>query len=70
VYFVNGSLDPWSALGFPENHPNTPGITTFTVADGSHCTDLATLMPAGTLLGDFQAHKQFHDLATQWLAGK
>jgi hypothetical protein len=68
ILFVNGSTDPWSALGFPDDHPNAPGITTYTVQRGSHCEDLQTLVPGGSLVGVFEVHKAFHDLADKWLA--
>jgi pimeloyl-ACP methyl ester carboxylesterase len=64
VLFTTGSLDPWSVLSF-ENEDPPAGLTTLTVATGSHCEDLQNLMP-GLVLGVFKAHKQFWDLATQW----
>ncbi len=64
VMFVNGSQDPWSALSFTDS--TAPGgMTTFTVATGSHCEDLQNLTP-DLVLGVFKAHKLFHDLAVQW----
>ncbi len=64
VLFVNGSQDPWSALSFTDS--TAPGgMTTFTVATGSHCEDLQNLTP-DLVLGVFKAHKLFHDLAVQW----
>ena len=65
VYFVNGSLDPWSSLSFTDG--STPaGLTPFVVATGSHCEDLQNLT-TDMVLGVFKAHKQFHDLAVSWL---
>ncbi len=64
VLFVTGSLDPWSVLSFEDADP-PPGLTTLTVATGSHCEDLQNLTP-DLVLGVFKAHKEFWDLATQW----
>jgi hypothetical protein len=67
VFFVNGSDDPWSALSF--NDPARPprGLAVFVIQDGIHGEDLHNLQP-NDLLGVFQAHKSFHDLAVRWLA--
>jgi pimeloyl-ACP methyl ester carboxylesterase len=65
VYFVNGSLDPWSSLSFTDSSAPA-GLTTLVVATGSHCEDLQNLT-TDMVLGVFKAHKQFHDLARTWL---
>lgn len=64
VYFVNGSLDPWSSLSYTDSSAPA-GLTTFVVATGSHCEDLQSLT-TDLVLGVFKAHKQFHDLAVEW----
>ncbi|MEO8703037.1 MAG: S28 family serine protease [Kofleriaceae bacterium] len=66
VLFVNGSLDPWSALSPTESTPPA-GLTTLVVKTGSHCEDLAALTP-DSILGVFKAHKTFYDLAKTWTA--
>ncbi len=66
VFFVNGSLDPWSSLSFTDKASAPAGLTPFVVARGSHCEDLDNLTP-DSILGVFQAHKRFHDLALGWL---
>jgi len=66
VFFVNGADDPWSTLSITSTKP-PKGLTTLVVQTGSHCSDLNNLQPT-SVLGVFQAHKQFHDLAVQWLA--
>ena len=65
VYFVNGSLDPWSSLSYTTASPPA-GLTTLVVATGSHCEDLNSLT-TDSVLGVFVAHKQFYDLAKTWL---
>jgi hypothetical protein len=67
VLFVNGELDPWSVLSFVDSQTLPAGLSSFVVAQGSHCTDLTNLK-AGMLVGDFEAHVKVHDLAAQWLA--
>jgi hypothetical protein len=65
VYFVNGSDDPWSALSFTDSSAPI-GLTPFVVRTGSHCEDLQSLT-LDSVLGVFKAHKQFHDLAKEWI---
>ena len=67
VFFVNGSLDPWSSLSLTDASTAPAGTTIHVVALGSHCTDLQNLDRSSTL-GVFEAHKKFHDLAVGWLA--
>jgi hypothetical protein len=67
VFFVNGTLDPWSSLGFTD--PETPppgGNTVFMVQQGSHCTDLSQLK-ATSFLGDFEARAKVVGLMRTWL---
>jgi hypothetical protein len=68
VFYVNGSLDPWSSLGFtdPENPP-PGGNTVFVVQQGSHCTDLSQLK-SSSFLGDFEARAKAVELIRTWLA--
>ena len=67
VLFVTGSNDPWSNLSFTDPGAVPAGDTAFNVQGGSHCQDQYNLSP-DSLLGVFQAHKLFHDLAVTWLA--
>jgi pimeloyl-ACP methyl ester carboxylesterase len=67
IFFVNGSLDPWSSLSLTDAATAPAGTTVHVVALGSHCTDLQNLDRNSTL-GVFEAHKKFHDLAVSWLA--
>jgi hypothetical protein len=67
LYFVNGSLDPWSVLSYTDQATAPAGVTTKVIALGSHGTDLENLTPNSTL-GVFEAHKQLVELARQWLA--
>jgi hypothetical protein len=66
VLFVNGSLDPWSALSYTDS--TAPGgMSTLVVKTGSHCEDLESLTQ-DSVLGVFKAHKKFHDLLKVWTA--
>jgi hypothetical protein len=67
VFYVNGSLDPWSSLSFTDPSGVPAGNTVFVVDQGSHCSELSNLK-RGSLLGVFEAHVKFHDLAKAWLA--
>lgn len=67
LFFVNGSLDPWSSLSLTDPATAPAGTTVHVVALGSHCTDLQNLDRSSSL-GVFEAHKKFHDLAVGWLA--
>jgi pimeloyl-ACP methyl ester carboxylesterase len=66
IYFVNGSLDPWSALGFTDPESPPPHTTVFVVAQGSHCTDLLPLKRDSSV-GDFEARAKAVSLMRQWL---
>lgn len=66
LFFVNGTLDPWSALSFTSQDMAPDGITVALIQGGSHCTDLDNLMPWSSA-DIFAAHKQFFDLAVSWL---
>jgi pimeloyl-ACP methyl ester carboxylesterase len=66
LFFVNGSLDPWSSLSLTDARSAPAGVTAFVVQTGSHCEDLDNLTQ-DSVLGVFQAHKRFHDLARAWL---
>jgi hypothetical protein len=67
VFFVNGSLDPWSSLSFTGGDGVPAGLSTFVVATGSHCEDLDNLQQ-NSVLGVFEAHQQVYDAMTSWLA--
>jgi hypothetical protein len=67
IWFVNGTFDPWSSLSFTD--PNSPpvGTSVFIVAQGHHHQEMDNLKP-DSLLGVFEAHVRFNQLAKQWLA--
>ena len=68
IFFVNGTLDPWSSLGFTDPEAPPPGgNTVFTVQQGSHCTDLSQLKPS-SFVGDFEARAKAVGLIRTWLA--
>lgn len=69
IFFVNGSDDPWSTISplDPSNAP--PGTDVFVVRNGSHCADLANLVP-GMPAGIYEAHLKFNELARSWLAAE
>jgi hypothetical protein len=66
ILFTNGSLDPWSSLSLVDPDSTPAGLDTFVVQTGSHCEDLQNLQP-NSVLGVFQAHKRFYDLAKKWM---
>jgi pimeloyl-ACP methyl ester carboxylesterase len=68
VFWVNGGLDPWSALGFtdPQRVPGE-GSAVFVVQLGSHCSELTNLKQ-NTAIPVFEAHVKFNELAKRWLA--
>ena len=39
MVYVNGLIDPWSAMGLTTPHPD-PSVAVTTVIDGSHCQDM------------------------------
>jgi pimeloyl-ACP methyl ester carboxylesterase len=67
LFFVNGSLDPWSALSLRDPATAPAGVTEHIVQLATHTQDMQTLT-RNSLLGVFEAHKKFHDLAVVWLA--
>jgi len=66
VLFVNGTLDPWSALSYTSQALAPDGITVATIAGGSHCSDLENLQPSSKP-DVFAVHQQFYELALAWL---
>jgi pimeloyl-ACP methyl ester carboxylesterase len=66
LLFVNGTLDPWSALSYAWQEQAPDGVTVATVVGGSHCSDLDNLMP-DSRPDVVAAHQRFHDLALEWL---
>jgi hypothetical protein len=67
IFFVNGTFDPWSSLGFNDPESPPPGNTVFVIQGGWHHTELVTLQKDSPL-GVFEAHLEFVQLAKQWLA--
>jgi hypothetical protein len=64
VFFVNGSVDPWSSLSYTDS--TAPGGNpTLVVQTGSHCEDLQSLTNE-SVLGVFKGHKKLHDLIKVW----
>lgn len=64
---MNGTQDPWSALSFRDPATAPAGVTVHVVQLATHTQDMQNLTPR-SLLGVFEAHKKFHDLALTWLA--
>ena len=67
LFFVNGTQDPWSALSFRDPATAPAGVTVHVVQLATHTQDMQNLTPR-SLLGVFEAHKKFHDLALTWLS--
>jgi hypothetical protein len=66
LFFVNGTLDPWSALSYAWQEQAPQGVTVSTVVGGSHCSDLSNLGPDSPP-DVVAAHHTFRQLASQWL---
>ena len=66
LFFVNGTLDPWSALSFTSQDVAPSGITVAIIGGGSHCSELDNLTPTSPP-DVLAAHQQFYDLAVAWL---
>jgi pimeloyl-ACP methyl ester carboxylesterase len=65
IFFVNGTMDPWSELSIrPDNNKNEL-LTTFVVENGSHCSDLRPGALASSPQG--QAQNLFGQMIDQWL---
>ena len=67
LFFVNGTSDPWSALSLNNPAEAPQGVTVQLVQLGAHCQDMTNLSPR-SLLGTFEAHKTFNELAKKWIA--
>ncbi len=67
LFFTNGEHDPWATLSFTDPSAVAPGVTAMVIRGGSHCEDLQNLY-SGALVGIFEAHKRFVELARGWLA--
>jgi pimeloyl-ACP methyl ester carboxylesterase len=66
LFFVNGTLDPWSALSYQWQEQAPDGVTVSTVVGGSHCSDLYNLSPDSSA-DVVRAHQTFQQLAAGWL---
>jgi pimeloyl-ACP methyl ester carboxylesterase len=66
LFFVNGTLDPWSALSYQWQEQAPDGVTVSTVVGGSHCSDLYNLQPDSNP-DVAAAHQTFQQLAAGWL---
>lgn len=67
LFFVNGTNDPWSSLSLRDPAAAPNGVTVQLVQLGAHCQDFSNLGPR-SLLGVFEAHKTFNELAKKWIA--
>jgi pimeloyl-ACP methyl ester carboxylesterase len=67
LFFVNGSVDPWSSLSFTDRATAPAGVDVYVVQRGTHCSDLSTLRP-DSLVGQFEVHRDFVDRARGWLS--
>lgn len=69
IFFTNGQNDPWSNLSLDSastTTQNNPALRFFTIAGGSHCSDLGSAISSALT----SARTQFLTLAGDWLSQK
>jgi len=63
IVYVNGFVDPWSALGITQHSPNDPSLPSIYIIGTAHCADMMipnsaspyTLVPAQAMINSFIA---------------